>query len=143
MIEIDPGAAFNVAQDAALRASPDLVALFNGAPRIFGVVPQNAPLPYVRIGDDQIIEDGIECLGGSEIISLVHVWSRPDPPGVILGRQIAGVIRAVLYADLGIAGHDTILWEFEDTRHLTDPDGSSHAVLTFRYLTTPIAADAP
>ena len=132
----DPAAAFHAAQDAALRASVDLAALFpGGQPRIYSVVPQNAPLPFLRIGDDQILEDSTECVSGSEIYALVHVWTKPDPPGVQLGRVIAGLVRDIL-TDIEIAGFDTVLALFVDTRHLTDPDGSSHAVLTFHYSTT-------
>jgi hypothetical protein len=133
----DPAAAFHAAQDAALRGSTDLAALFPDAlVRIYSVVPQNAPLPFIRIGDDQVMSDGEECASSSEIFALVHVWTKPDPPGVQLGRQIAGVIRDTLAPDLAIVGFDTVLAMFIDARHLTDPDGSSHAVLTFHYFTT-------
>lgn len=133
----DPGEAFHVAQDAALRGSDELAALWpGGVARIYSVVPQNAPLPFVRIGDDQIIEDSDECLSGSEIFATVHVWTSPEPPDVQLGRRIAGVIRDALAADIGLNGFDTVLFAFVETRHLTDPDGTSHALLVFRYLVT-------
>ena len=130
----DPAVAFHTAQEATLRGSAALAALFAPAlARVYSVVPQNAPLPFIRIGDDQILEDSDECVSGSEIFALVHVWTRPDPPDVQLGRQMAGVIRAALTADdLEIAGFEMILGEFQDARHLTDPDGSSHAVIAFR-----------
>jgi hypothetical protein len=134
----DPAAAFHAAQDAALRASATLAALFpDGVARIYSVVPQNAPLPFVRIGDDQVIADSEgPCGSQSEIFADVHVWTKPDPPDVQLGRIIAGVIRDTLAPDLTIVGHDTVMALFETARHLTDPDGSSHAVLTFHYFTT-------
>jgi hypothetical protein len=84
----DPAAAFHAAQDAALRASAPLAALFpGGVVKLYSVVPQNAPLPFIRIGDDQIIEDtDPTCASSSEIFALVHVWTKPDPPDVQLGR---------------------------------------------------------
>ena len=134
---MDPAAAFHTAQDAALRGSAELAALFpGGLVRVYSVVPQNAPLPMIRIGDDQLLEDSDECVSASEIFATVHVWTRPEPPDVQLGRQIAGVVRAVLGTELALVGHDTVLGEFTNALHLTDPDGSSHAVLSFRYLTT-------
>lgn len=135
---MDPAAAFHTAQDTALRTSPELAAIWpgGGPVRVYSVVPQNAPLPFLRIGDDQVLEDSDECVSASEIFAMVHVWTKPDPPDVQLGRQIAGVVRDLLAGDLVIPGFDTVLAEFVDTRHLTDPDGSSHAVLGFRYLTT-------
>lgn len=132
----DPGVAFHAAQDAALRADPVLSGLWpGGVKRVYGVVPQNATLPYIRTGDDQIIEDSDECVSASEIVASVHIWTKPDPPDVQLGRAMAGAVRATL-SSLAIAGFDTVLSEFVDTRHFTDPDGSSHAVLAFRYLVT-------
>jgi Protein of unknown function (DUF3168) len=134
---MDPAAAFHTAQDTTLRGSAELAALFpDGVARIYSVVPQNAPLPFVVIGEDQILEDSDECVSASEIFANVHVWTKPDPPQVQLGRRIAGVVRDLLSAAFPVTGFDTVLAEFVDTRHLTDPDGSSHAVLGFRYLTT-------
>ncbi|HEY1878427.1 MAG TPA: DUF3168 domain-containing protein [Caulobacteraceae bacterium] len=132
----DPAAAFHAAQDAALRGSTPLQALFGGVVRLYSVVPENAPLPFIRIGDDQIIEDSTDCASASDIFAAVHVWTKPDPPGVQLGRVISGVIRDTLTTDLIITGWDTVLALFVDTRHLTDPDGSSHAVMMFHYFTT-------
>jgi len=136
----DPGAAYHAAQDAALRGSSALAALWpNGVARIYSVAPHNAPLPYLIIGDDQILEDSDDCVSASEINSNVHVWTKPEPPDVQLGRQIAGLVRSILAdAGLPISGFDLVLAQFVDARHLTDPDGSSHAVLAFRYLVTAI-----
>jgi hypothetical protein len=138
----DPAAAFHTAQDAALRGSGELASLFpNSTPRIYGVVPQNAPLPFIRIGDDQVLEDSTDCASGSEIYAVAHVWTRPDPPGVQLARQMAGVIRDLL-ADpetFVVQDFDVIDALFVDTRHLTDPDGSTHAVITFHYALTALA----
>jgi hypothetical protein len=132
----DPAAVFHAAQVAALKGSAELAALFpGGVARVFAVPPENAALPLIKVGDDQVIEDGDECLEGSEIVAAVHIWTKPDPPDVQLGRQMAGLVRAIL-VDLDLAGFDVVLAEFTDTRHLTDPDGSSHAVLGFRYLAT-------
>jgi uncharacterized protein DUF3168 len=140
----DPAAAFHAAQDAALRASPELAALFpGGVVRVYSVVPQNAPLPFIRIGDDQIINDDDDCASSSEIFAAVHVWSKPDPPSVQLGRQIAGAIRETLAPELLIPGWDTVLALHLDTRHLTDPDGSSHAVLTFHLFVTAVEMETP
>lgn len=139
----DPAAAFHAAQDAALRASPDLADMFQGGiVRLYSVVPQNAPLPFIRIGDDQVLEDSDECVSASELYAVVNIWTKPDPPSVQLGRQIAGVIRDILAdPDFLIPGFDTVIARFVDTRHLTDPDGSSHAVLTFHYALTTLETE--
>ena len=139
----DPAAAFAAAQEAALRTSPELVALFpGGVVRVYSVVPQNAPLPFIKVGDDQVIEDSDECVSASEIFSAVHVWTKPDPPEARLGRQIAGIVRETLAPDLPISGFDTVEARFIDTRHMTDPDGSSHAVLMFHFFLTTLEPEA-
>ena len=139
----DPAAAFAAAQDAALRASPELAALFpGGVVRVYSVVPQNAPLPFIRVGDDQVIEDSDDCVSASELFAAVHVWTKPDPPSVQLGRQIAGIIRETLAPIFPIPGFDTVVARFVDARHLTDPDGSSHAVLMFHFLLTTLEPEA-
>jgi hypothetical protein len=134
----DPAAAYHTAQDAALRSSVELANLWSDhRARIYGTVPQNAPLPYIRIGDDQVLEDSTDCASGSELYAVVHVWTRPDPPSVQLARSMAGIIRDVLTDDaFEVDGFDVVLALFVDTRHLTDPDGSTHAVLTFHYALT-------
>jgi len=133
----DPAAVFHAALDAALRASPELAELFPGnIVRLYSVVPQNAPLPFIRIGDDQIIEDSDECVSASDVFAAVHVWSKPDPPSVQLGRVIAGVIRDLITPEFEVPGFDVVLATFLDTRHLTDPDGTSHALLNFHFALT-------
>ena len=135
----DPAAAFHTAQEAILRGSTALATAMGLAqPRIYtGPVPANAPLPYIVLGDDQTLDDSDECQDGSEIFSTIHVWSKPNPPQAQQAREIAAVIRSLLNAPLTITGHTVVLFSFEDARFLTDPDSSTHAVITFRYSTTP------
>jgi hypothetical protein len=138
----DPAAAFHTAQDAVLRGSVELGNLFPDLrARIYGVVPQNATLPFIRIGDDQVLQDDTDCASGSEIYAVVHIWTRPDPPGVQLARQMAGLIRDLLGDPdtFTVVDFDVVDALFIDTRHLTDPDGSTHAVLTFHYALTATA----
>lgn len=128
-------------QEAALRASGPLLAAATWTqPRIYRVIPTNAPLPYIKLGEDQVIDDSDECQGGSETISTVHVWSKPETPQAMEGRRIAAAIRQELSADLEIPGHDLVLAIFVSKSFTTDPDDSTHAILTFRYLTTPSEA---
>ena len=132
---------FAEAQEARLRNAPALaLAMGLPQPRIYSIVPTNAPTPYVVIGEDQVLDDSDECQNGSEIFSTVHVWTRSEPPSTKQARDIASVLRDLLDADLGIAGHETIIHAFEDTRFPRDPGGAAHAVLTLRYVTSPSEA---
>lgn len=129
------------AQEAALRASAALLAAAPWTqPRVYRSIPTNAPLPYIKLGEDQVIDDSDDCQDGSEIISTVHVWSKPETPQAMEGRRIAAALRVELQADLVIPGHDLVLAAFVSKSFTTDPDDSTHAILTFRYLTTPSEA---
>jgi hypothetical protein len=135
---IDPTAPFAAAQRAALEGSGDLAAAM-GLPfaMVFDTLPTNQALPYVVVDLPQVDDDPDACLDGSEIFATVHSWSRPEPPGTSQAVEMAAVIRTLLGAGLVIAGHDVVLAEFISTRFITDPDGSTHAIQTFRYLTAP------
>ncbi len=131
---------FSIAQEAAVRDSAALAAAMGLAqPRIYPVRPPNVAYPYLVIGEDQIIDDSDECQEGSEIFSTLHLWDKPEPPSNRRARAIEAVLRRLLNADLAIAGHETIEHAYEGVRFLTDPDGATHGVLTFRYLTIPIS----
>lgn len=130
----DPAAALNAAIEAALRASTDLAGI-----RIYnGVVPERAsPLPYVIIGEDQVIGDDEECTTASEVFATVHAWSKPEPPSATEARDIGAAIRAALTASLTVTGHEVVDFEFQDARYNTDSDGSTHMAAVFHYFLTP------
>lgn len=139
----DLAAAFHTAQEAALKAYADFS---TGSPlgslstvKILSVTPTNLRPPYVLIGEDQVVQDLAACDGGGELFSTVHVWARPEPPQTIYARTIAEAVTAALDTPFAITGHDIVDYEKTSERYLTDPDGSTHVVLTFRYLT---ASDA-
>lgn len=125
--------AFAQAREAALLASADLV-LALGRVAIFTALPTKEPLPYVWAGEVQILDDSDDCLDGFEIVSTTHVWAKPDTLEVTTAATIAGLVRTVLKAELAIAGYVTQEALFEDSRTLTDPDGSTHVTITHRYL---------
>lgn len=134
----DPASALLTTLEATLRGSAALATAMGGSVRLYaGPIPTNAPLPYVAIGDDQVIDDSDECQDGSEIFAKVHAWSRPEPPSATQARSIAAAVRAALKAPIALEGFETVEWAFVDALHLTDPDGSTHVVLTFRYLVVP------
>lgn len=133
----DIAEAFATAQEAALRGSVALrTAMGLATVRLYEVVPTDAPLPYVHIGEDQIIDDSDECQDGSEINATVHLWSKPNPPSTSQARNMVAAVRAAL-KNLTITGHDVVLAEFRDALLLTDPSGATHVVVNHRYLTVP------
>jgi hypothetical protein len=139
----DPALPLQDAIEAALRGSSDLkVAMGLTTVRLYSVsAPATANYPYIIIGEDQVIDDSTECSDGSEVVTTVHCWSRVTE-GVSASRRqakaMAGVVRSALKALPSVTGFDLVLAEFEDTRHLTDPDGlTAHAVVSHRFLLDP------
>lgn len=136
----DIAAAFATAQEAALRASDPLkTAMGLAKVRVYDTRPTDGKLPYIQIGEDQLIDDSDECQDGTEINATVHVWTQPEPPSTGQARNMVAVIRSVL-KPLTIPGHDVVLAEFRDALFVTDPEGATHVVMSFRYLTVPIVA---
>jgi hypothetical protein len=131
--------AFTQAQEKRLRDNQAaLDAAADGAKvRIYRAVPVNAVLPYIIIGEDQLLEDSDECSDAWDLNATVHVFTKPDPPEAITNRSLAAVVRDLLKADLALDGYRTVDWTFESTRILTEADRSTHAVLNHSYALEP------
>jgi hypothetical protein len=127
------------AVEAALRVSTALEAAM-GTMRLYTVVPANAILPYIVIGDDQLIGDDTDCADGAEAFVTVNVWTKPNPPQGQTCRTICDLIRDILNAPLDVDGHEVVDWQFEGMNFITDPDQSSHGIARFRYLITELVA---
>lgn len=140
----DPSAALQIAREAVLRANASVVAQFPaGKTRIYSLsAPVGAPFPHLITGDDQVIGDDAACVGGSEIVSTIHVKAREGTlaASLLKAKTLAGAVRAALDAQMTLTGHRMVDWQFETTRHLTDPDLlTAHSVVTVNYYTEPTA----
>jgi hypothetical protein len=133
----DPAEAIFDGIEAALRASAALATATGNPLRIYDVVPANALLPYVVIGDDNIVGDDTVCAPASEIFATVHAWSKSEPPSSRQARQMGAAIRAALTAQLTLTGFEVIDWEFQGALYNTDPDGSTHGRFIFHYFVNP------
>jgi hypothetical protein len=141
----DPAEPFLDALEATLRASgPLATAMGLSEPRIYAERPTDGQLPYIQIGDDQVIGEDNGCADESEIFTTLHVYARTDAAlkGSRRARRIAGVLRALLKDGFDIDGHRAVVSAFQDHRVLTDPKGSTHVVMTFRYETTPVVVES-
>lgn len=140
----DPSLALQNAVEAALRASPVLAEAMGGRVRLYTLsADDNAPFPYIVIGEDQIIGDETECAASSEAFTTVHVWAQAGDDEVVSvarvqAKAIAALVRTTLNVALPMAGFVTTEWRFETARHLTDPDQrTAHSVVEHRYLIDP------
>ena len=133
-----PAGPFKAAQETALRASAGLMSAMGlGTARIYTEAPPNAVMPYVVIGEDQILLDqSSDCADEAEIISTVHVWSRVSP--LDKGVQARAMGSAIIDDGLAltIAGWDVVESDLQSETYVTDPDQSTHGVLVLRYLLT-------
>jgi hypothetical protein len=135
---LSPAAAFRTTEEAALRASGALAAAMGGTARLYHEVPANAPLPYVVLGQHQVLlTDGDDCADEAEVFATVAFWSRPAAPdGGAQARAIGAAIVAALAVELTVAGWDVDLWEVISEQYSTDPDQSTRGVVELRYLLT-------
>lgn len=137
----DLAVAFPIAQNAALRASTDLRAAMGLATaRIYSVVPENAPFPYVVRGQDQIVETRHDCGVQGQIFSTVNIWSKPEPSSDAEVRAIGAAVKSALGANLALDGHVIDEWDVQTEAYSTDPDGSSRGRLVLHYQTTEVVA---
>ena len=134
-----PALPFKIALETALRACLPLKAAMGGTVRIYTEVPQNAPLPYVVLGADEITGDHDPCGDQHEIVSTVQWWAKEvaGEPGSLVVRKMGCAIIGAMLAELPIVGHSTDLWEMETPEtYGTDPDGSSRGRMAARYETS-------
>jgi hypothetical protein len=107
--------------------------------RIYDAVPQNAPTPYVSIGDCQLLPDKAGCIDGVIAYPIINVWSTYN--GYKEAKEIAAAVLAKLDdkpENLSVAGFSVIVFEIEQYQPLRDPDGITRRVsLTFKVLLSP------
>lgn len=113
--------------------------------KIYDDVPRDnqgnitAQLPYVSLGEDQVLPDKADCLDGREVILTIHAWDKG--PGYPQVKRISSAIIAALDdVEFTVTGHRVIEFGLQDARHLPEPDGiTRHAVIVFRALTEPVS----
>lgn len=139
----DPSLALQKAVDAALRASTALAQAMDGRVRLYPLAPpENAPFPYITIGEDQIIGDETECLDSSEAYTTIHVWARIEndvSASRDQAKRIGAIVRSAINRNLNIAGFEVVECEFRTAQHLTDPDRrTAHTIIEHRLLIDPV-----
>lgn len=130
-----PDAALQEAVFSALKESQAVLAALGGADaqrRVYDRVPAKWVLPYITIGEIQILDD-THCEAAWEAFVTTHVWS--DKVGKPEAQLIAAAVGTALNAQLTLPGFVCVDWAFRDRRYITEPDGLiTHGVNTHRYL---------
>ena len=135
----DSQEAMQAALLAALRGDSALTALLaNGADGVLDHVAAGSPYPYVVIGESRAAGFDSKTEDGMEQLLTIHSWSQYQ--GMLEAKRImAAVLAALDPAGLSPSGHTLVLFRFEFSEVLLDPDGiTRHGVQRFRALTQAI-----
>lgn len=136
----DISAALQLAIATSLRGDAAVMAAFATAPvKIYDVVPDNAPEPYLQIDLSEVLPIAAEGFNLSESEASVHIWSRPAQPGLGEAQAMAPAVAAVLAQVSVPAGGRVYAALPVRTSYLRDPSDPRliHAVVTFRFTTAP------
>lgn len=133
---IDPTLELHAAIVAALKGDSDVTAIV--AQKVFDEVTEGAAMPYVTMGQPQVLPDRADCIDGAEVFFPVHCWAG-GPQSVVIKELAHAVAASLDQLEPSLSESRVILFDHDGTQYLDDPDGQTkHAVVTFRILTEPV-----
>ena len=112
----------------ALTGNSSLTSSVTG---IYDFVPENTSFPYVKVGDQTIVDDGTKDKKGSDFTLIVHTFSRYRGSKEI--KEIMSLVYGILHeSSLTISGaSNNMRFEFSDI--IKEPDGlTTHGVQRFK-----------
>ena len=102
-----------------------------GGNNIYDFVPENTSFPYVKIGDQTMVDDGTKDKKGSDFTLIVHTFSRYRGSKEI--KEIMSLVYDVLHeSSLSVSGaFNNMRFEFSDI--IKENDGlTTHGMQRFR-----------
>jgi len=102
-----------------------------GGNNIYDFVPEGTSFPYVKVGDQTMVDDGTKDKKGSDFTLIVHTFSRYRGSKEI--KEIMSLVYDVLHeSSLSVSGAmNNMRFEFSDI--IKEPDGlTTHGVQRFR-----------
>ncbi|MDX3405525.1 DUF3168 domain-containing protein [Streptomyces sp. ME02-6977A] len=119
---------------ARLKDDATLTGMISG---VYDYVPEEAPYPFVVIGEALETPDDRHGGFGRQTVVTLHAWSRYQGYTQVL--RIGARVTALLdHQPLTIPGLDHIVTRFEFSQTLTDPEPPGdirHLVLRYRVVT--------
>ena len=115
--------------NALLGSSPLTTKL--GGNNIYDFVPENTAFPYVKIGDQTMVDDGTKTKKGTDFTLMIHTFSRYRGSKEI--KEIMSLVYDVLHeSSLSVSGAmNNMRFEFSDI--IKENDGlTTHGVQRFR-----------
>lgn len=139
-VTVGPDLELQIAIVTVLAASVDLKTLIGNPIRLYQDVPATPTFPYVTIGEAQAIPDIAECIDGSEVFPVLHIWSRGA--GFTEAKKISATIWAALNgATLTMSQNKCVLLERDGLgdQAMRDPDGvTKHIASHYRAICEPV-----
>ena len=114
----------------ALLASNPLTTKLGGN-NIYDFVPENTAFPYVKIGDQTMVDDGTKTKKGTDFTLIIHTFSRYRGSKEI--KEIMSLVYDVLHeSSLSVSGAmNNMRFEFADI--IKENDGlTTHGMQRFR-----------
>jgi hypothetical protein len=118
-----------VVYNALLASTPLTTAL--GGNNIYDFVPEGTTFPYVKVGDQTMVDDGTKDKKGSDFTLMIHTFSRYRGSKEI--KNIMSLVYDVLHeSSLSVSGaFNNMRFEFSDI--IKESDGlTTHGVQRFR-----------
>lgn len=134
----DPSYAIQGAVYTKLAAAAGVKALIGDPARIYDKVVADPTYPFVRIGDDQVLDNSNTCADGWEAVVTLHIFSRnPTAPRPEV-KAISNAIGIAIGNDdslIAPAGFEVTEVRFGQSHTFMEADGvTAHGVMTLRYL---------
>jgi len=102
-----------------------------GGSKIYDFVPEGTTFPYVKVGDQTMVDDGTKDKKGSDFTLMIHTFSRYRGSKEI--KNIMSLVYDVLHeSSLSVSGaFNNMRFEFSDI--IKESDGlTTHGVQRFR-----------
>ena len=125
--------AFRAAQIELLRSDSAMTTLVNK--RVWDMIPQDEVFPYVRVGDDLVLDYGSKSESGQEFDFTIHTFDRTPKRGRWGVDQIAARIYDLFHEQqIVVTGFQPYLCRFRQSRVDTGDNLTWHCSSNFRLL---------
>ena len=119
-------------QQTVFNALDQSSTLQNLVTDVYDFVPESTALPYVKIGEQTMVDNGTKDKKGSDFTIEVHTFSRYR--GSVEIKNIMSVVYDILHeSSLSVSGASLVNMRFEFSDIIKENDGlTTHGVQRFR-----------
>ena len=119
-------------QQTVFNALDQSSTLQNLVTDVYDFVPESTAFPYVKMGEQTMVDDGTKDKKGSDFTLEVHTFSRYR--GSVEIKNIMSVVYDILHeSSLSVSGASLVNMRFEFSDIIKENDGlTTHGVQRFR-----------